>query len=125
MELSQGEAVTILKRKSSSTESKLKALNIIFNDEKLRTFNRLSKLEMWELCKFMYKELLAGYGDVKIAEKNPCYRCYLGAVNRCAECDLHYQEWTRHLDSPYYEKQIKFKDIPIELLEEGESNAEK
>lgn len=117
MEITQGEAVTILKRKSSSTESKLKALNIIFNDEKLRTYNRLSKSDMWLLCKFMYEELLKGYGDVKITEKNPCYHCYLGSVNKCAECDLHYQEWTRHLESPYYEKKIRFKDLSTELFE--------
>ena len=117
MDMSHGDALTILKCRTSSMKNKLKALNVIFTAEPKFVYSRLTKNDLWLMAKSLYEELLNGYEDVVITKENPCYHCYLGSINKCRECDIHREEWAGQLESPYYTKAIKFREISNKILE--------
>lgn len=56
MGMTHGDAITIL-RTSSSREEKLKALEVIFENELEYDYNCLTKPHLWALVRFMYKEI--------------------------------------------------------------------
>ena len=56
-EMSHGDAVMILKQQTIPKEIKLKALGVIINNELATDYRCLKSREIWELVKFLYKEI--------------------------------------------------------------------
>ena len=117
MELTRGDALLILNHKTNSSEDKLRAMSVIFDEDPKLVYGRLTKMDLWELSKFLYEEIINGYDDIVITEANPCYHCYQGAINRCMGCEFSREEWSKQLESPYYTKVIKFREISNKILE--------
>ena len=58
--MTHGDALLILRTKTSSRKDKLEALKVIFENELKYDYNCLTKPQLWALVKFMYKEMKDG-----------------------------------------------------------------
>ena len=59
-EMSHGDAVMELKKITNTREKKLEALDVIFSGELKFDYNCLKKKDLWELTRFLYKEIKRG-----------------------------------------------------------------
>lgn len=56
-EMSHGDAVMVLREKTSPAKLKLKALEVIFDGELKYDYNCLNKQDLWDLTRFLYREI--------------------------------------------------------------------
>ena len=63
MEMSHGDAIMILKKRRSSKTQKLLALDYLLNNEMVHDMDCIPKPVMWDLVKFLFKELTHGCKD--------------------------------------------------------------
>ena len=58
--MTHGDAVMIIKRRTDPVEKRLEALKLIMDSEFKYDLNCLSKRDLWETVKYLYKEINIG-----------------------------------------------------------------